>query len=83
MLEINKGICRPELRLQFFASDDLAWTLQQQEENFEGLSVKLEVNSVLVNAPRTWIHAKVAEVKNGQNSTVESTAPGRPKAIGY
>jgi len=61
VLKINKSIRRPELRLQFFASNYLAGALQQQEKDFEGLAMKLEANSVLVKAPRTRVHGKIGE----------------------
>lgn len=46
-IEVHKGMRWPKLLAEFFSRDELAWTLQQEYEDFEWLLLKLDPKSVL------------------------------------
>jgi len=47
VIKIHKRICRPNVPLQFFASDDLAWVFQELLQNLKGLFLKANLDAVL------------------------------------
>ena len=62
VLEINEGILRPELLSDLFAGHQLARTLQQHGQDLEGLTVQLDLQSVLAQFSCTEIDFEDTEM---------------------
>lgn len=61
VFEVDESILWPELGLQFLAGDDLARAGDQQEENFERLTVEFEAAAELVEGARRSIDCEIPE----------------------
>ena len=66
MLEIDEGILRPQLRLQLFTSDYFARSIEEQEENFKRLTMKLKANAVFAQVAGARIKGKIVKLKLGR-----------------
>jgi hypothetical protein len=64
-IEVNKSVLRPKFLLQFLAGDQLAGTLQQDDQQLKGLVLKLNANTILVQFARTRVHLEGAEAYPG------------------
>ena len=45
MVEVDHGVFAPEAGLELFAGDDLAWTLEESGEDFEGLALQFDAEA--------------------------------------
>ena len=62
--EINEGSVRPEAFLQILAGNDVAWTLQQHQQNLKRLLLKPQPNPALAQLARASVELENAEAKN-------------------
>jgi hypothetical protein len=51
MIEVDKGIRRPELAAQFFSGDDFSRSFQQRRQHLKGLFLKLYLLPLLPQLP--------------------------------
>ena len=61
MREIDERAIRPETLTQLLARDEIAWSLQQQREDLEGLSRKAEARPCLAQFSCVEIQLEHAE----------------------
>lgn len=61
VLEVNKGICGPELRLHFLARDEFAGVFQEHGQDLKRPAGKAELSAVLPEFVRVQIYFVGAE----------------------
>jgi hypothetical protein len=61
VIEINKGVRRPETLLQFFTGDHFSWTLKQNLQNLQRLLLQLYLHALLSQFSRVGINLEGAE----------------------
>src|SRR6516164_9203113 len=62
LLEVHKGVGRPELLLQLFSGDGLARTSQQHDQYVQWLPLQSDLPALFAEFPSSWIkleHAKM------------------------
>jgi hypothetical protein len=64
VIEIDKGVSRPEAISQFVAGDDFAGLFQKDREDLERLFGKLKSQPVLAQFANLQIYFEDAETKN-------------------
>jgi hypothetical protein len=61
MIKIDERAIRPEASAQFFAADDLAWTLQQDAQQLEGLLLYFDFDAALAQLACVEVNLEDAE----------------------
>lgn len=62
VFEIDEGILRPELLPDLFAGHQFAWTFQQHGQDLEGLTVQLNLQSLLAQFSSAKVNFKDTEM---------------------
>jgi len=64
MIEVDKGVCRPEFIAQFLSCNQLSRTLKQSGQHLKRLFLELYFLSPVAEFPGLKINLKVAETDN-------------------
>ena len=69
MFEVAKAGSGPQFLLQFFAGDELPWSLQQGQQDLDGLAAKLQARTILAQFAGIRRDLEGAESDGNWNST--------------
>lgn len=70
MIELDKGILRPDLLAKLLARDQFSRMLQQHGEHLEGLFLKVNPDSVLAQFPGMQIRLEQSKANHSTRARV-------------
>ncbi len=70
MVEIDKGVGRPDLRPKFFAGHEIAGTLQQCRKHTQGLALQAQLYAAFPEFTGAQIQLKNVETQHARGEPV-------------